>query len=100
VAGLHIRFLSHNSLKAKGGAALFVTSVGNLKTARPLALDNDLAVERAQFDLPNVTASDVNLFRDQRCALQAATGLALRNVLAAMYHNRSRCGIEVWLEHK
>ena len=33
---------------------LFVTSVANLKTARTLALDDDLAVPRAQFDLAKI----------------------------------------------
>src|ERR1019366_7601966 len=35
---------------------LFVPSVPNLKSARTLALDDDVAVQRAQFDLSNVTA--------------------------------------------
>jgi IS6 family transposase len=34
---------------------LFFPSVANLKSARTLALDDDLAVLRAQFDLANVT---------------------------------------------
>jgi len=82
------------------GEALLVAPVGNLKTARPLALDDHHAVQRAQFDLPNVTASNIGLLGDHRRALQAATGLALQNVFAAMNLNRSRCGVEVWLEHK
>jgi hypothetical protein len=44
-------------------------SVANLKTASPLARDDDVAVQRAQFDLPNMTASSIDLFRDQGRAL-------------------------------
>jgi len=36
--------------------------VANLKPARSLALDDDVAVPREQFDLANVTASGVCLF--------------------------------------
>jgi len=51
-----------------GRASLFVTLVANLKPARALALDEDFTVQRAQFDLANVTASSVDFFRDQRRA--------------------------------
>jgi hypothetical protein len=81
-------------------ASLLVTAVGNLQTASTLPLVNNLAVERAQLDLPNVTASDVGLFGDQRRALQAATSLALRNVFAAVNANGRRRGVKVWLKHK
>jgi len=40
---------------------LFVAPVANLKTARSLALDNDLAMQRAQFDLADVTTSGIDL---------------------------------------
>lgn len=49
--------------------------VANLKPARALAPDDDLALQRAQFDLPNVTASSIDLLRSQRRALQAAADL-------------------------
>ena len=48
---------------------LFVPSIANLKTARTLALDHDIAVQRAQFDLANVAASGIDLFRNQGRAL-------------------------------
>jgi hypothetical protein len=34
--------------------------VGNLKTARAFALDNHVAVPRAQFDLPNMAAGGID----------------------------------------
>jgi hypothetical protein len=40
--------------KAEG--TLFAPAIANLKRARTLALDGDLAVQRAQFDLSNMTA--------------------------------------------
>jgi len=43
---------------ARGGrleGTLFAASVANLKPASALALDDDLAVPLAQFDLANVT---------------------------------------------
>lgn len=49
--------------------ALFVLTIANLKRARMLALDDDMAVLRAQFDLPNVSASGVHLLGDQAGAL-------------------------------
>jgi hypothetical protein len=47
-------------------------SVANLKTASALTLDDDLAMPRAQFDLPNVSASSIDFFCDQGRALRAA----------------------------
>jgi len=38
----------------------FVASVANLKRARALVLDDDLAVQRAQFDLKICNISDSN----------------------------------------
>jgi hypothetical protein len=43
---------------------LLGASVANLKTTSTLALDDDLAALRAQFDLANVTASSIDLLRD------------------------------------
>ena len=37
-------------------ARLFFPTIANLKAARSLALDDNLAVRRAQFDLADVTA--------------------------------------------
>jgi hypothetical protein len=54
---------------------LFVPSVANLKTARALAFDDDLAVRRAQFDLADVAASSIDLLRDQGRALQQLRAL-------------------------
>ena len=55
--------------------ALFVASITNRKSARTLALDDDLGVPIAQLDLPNVAAGAVNLLGDQGSAL--ATYLTL-----------------------
>jgi hypothetical protein len=38
--------------------ALFVAAIANLKAASPLALNGDLAVSRAQFDLTNVCVAN------------------------------------------
>ena len=49
--------------------ALFVPASAYLKSARTLALDDDATVQRAQFDLANVTTSGIDLFSDQGRAL-------------------------------
>jgi len=49
----------------------FIASVANLKAASTLALDNDLAVLRAQLDLSQMTPCGVSLLGDQCRALQA-----------------------------
>jgi len=41
------------------------SSVENLKPARTLALDDNFAVQRAQFDLANVAASGISLSGNQ-----------------------------------
>jgi hypothetical protein len=82
------------------GPCLFIPAIRNLQSATPLALDDDLAVVRAQFDLSNVTARAVNLLGDQSRALQAAGLLALRDVAASMDAEGLRLGIEIGLEHK
>jgi hypothetical protein len=68
--------------------------------APALALDDDLAVPQAQFDLANLSACAVNLLGYQRRALQAATRSAPRNVAASVDANGRRRGIEVRLKHK
>ena len=78
---------------------LFVPSVANLKTARTLALDDELAVRRAQFDLANVTPSGIDFFSDQGRALQAAARSARRNVSASVDADGRRLGIEIGLKH-
>jgi hypothetical protein len=98
--GFMFAFLSHNPPEGETPASLFVTPVGNLQTASAFPLDHNFAVKRAQLDLPNVTASNIGLFGDKGGALQAAAGLALRNVFAAVNEDRCRCGIEVRLEHE
>jgi hypothetical protein len=70
-----------------------------LARASPLALGDDLAVLRAQFDLANVSASSIDLFRNQGRALKAAARTARRNVAASMDANGRRRGIAVRLEH-
>jgi hypothetical protein len=74
---------------------LFVPPIANLEAARPLALDDDLAAQKAQFDLANVTARAVNLLGDQRRAIQASASLALHNVFASVDAKSRRRGIEV-----
>ena len=49
-------FLLSLGSEDRAEGTLFVPPVANLKTARTLALDDDFAVLRAQFDLANVTA--------------------------------------------
>jgi len=44
---------------------LFVAAIANLKAASTLALDDNFAVQRAQFYLANVSASNINFFGDQ-----------------------------------
>jgi hypothetical protein len=74
-------------------------SVANLKPARSFARDDNFAVLRAQFDLANVTASGIDLLRDQRRALETTTRSALRNVFASVNANFCRRGVEVGLQH-
>ncbi len=80
--------------------ALLSPSVANLKPASPLALDDDSAMLRAQFDLANVTASGIDLFSDQGRALLAVACSARRNVSASVDANCRRRGIEVGFEHR
>ena len=78
---------------------LFVPSVANLKAARPLARNDDLAVPQAQFDLSNVSASAVNFLGDESRSLLASELFTPRIVSAPMNANGRRRGIEIWLKH-
>jgi hypothetical protein len=80
-------------------SALLVASVANLKPARSLALDDDFAVRRAQFNLANVTTSGIDLLRNQHRALETTARSALRNVFAAVDANFCGRGVEIGLEH-
>jgi len=80
-------------------ATLLAPSVTNLKTASPFALDDDFAVQRAQFDLSNVTTGRINLLRDQGRAPRASARSARQKIAASVDANRCRCGIEVLLKH-
>jgi len=60
-----------------------------------LALDDDLAIAGAQFDLANVMASGIDFLGDQDRALQAAMSLALRNVAASVAANHCRSWTEI-----
>ncbi len=51
------------------GGRSVIPPITNLKTARALALDDGLAVPRAQFDLANVTTGSIDLLGDQGRAL-------------------------------
>ncbi len=87
-------------LRAAGlGATGAIRFGADLKPARALALDDDLAVLRAQFDLSNVTPCRVCLLGDEGRALQAGSSLALRYVSARMNANGRRSGIKIWLKH-
>jgi hypothetical protein len=74
-------------------------AIRNLQAAGTLALDDDSAVPRAQFDLANVSARAVNLFGNQSCALSASAFLASRDVSASVDANFCRSRIEVGLQH-
>ena len=69
------------------------------KTARLLALDDDLAVLRAQLDLANVPARTVNFLGDQRRALWASASFAPRTVAASVDANSRRRRFEIGLQH-
>ena len=73
-------------------------AIRNLKASSTLALDNDVAVPRAQFDLPSLLAP-VNLLGNQGRARPASPDLTLRNITASMNAERCCCGIEVRLKH-
>jgi hypothetical protein len=78
--------------------ALFVPPVANFEAASPLALDDDLAVPLTQFDLAHVTASGIDLLRDQVRALWASASLASRYVPARIDANGRRRGVEIGLK--
>src|SRR5260370_38887611 len=81
-------------LRAAGlGATGAIRFGADLKPAGGLALDDDLAVLRAQFDLSNVTPCPVCLLGEEGRGLQAGSGLALLYALARMNANRRRCGL-------
>jgi hypothetical protein len=63
---------SQSDAESEKAASLFVTAVGNLKTASAPALNHNFAVQRAQFDLSNVSTRTINLFGDQLRALRAS----------------------------
>ena len=91
---------SQERYRRRGTARWFlVPQVGNLQASGALALDDDIAVLRAQLDLPNVATGDVNFLGDQGRALQAPASLAFRDVVAPMDTNGRRCGVEVRLKH-
>src|ERR1700735_3479439 len=79
--------------------SLFARSVGNLQTARALASDNNFAMLRAQFDLPNMTARGIDLLRNQSRAHQAVACSAPRNIAASVNTDFYRRRIEIGLQH-
>jgi hypothetical protein len=86
-------------LKRRQRWGTYSSSVANLKPACPLALDDDFAMRRAQFDLANVSAGAVNLRGDHGRALQTSASFALRDVAASVDADRCRSGVEVRLKH-
>lgn len=59
----------------------------DLQAEFALALNDDFAVLRAQFDFSDVSARAVNLLGDQSRAFRAAARYALRHVSASMDAN-------------
>ena len=79
---------SYRKANAKAGGVKFIRYSSRLsqisKAARTLALDYDFAVRRAQFDLSNVTASGIRLFRNQsRARLKALRGARKARALSS-----------------
>ncbi len=95
MTGLH-----RQSVTRRPRHALLVPPIANLKSAIPLALDDDLAVERAQFDLANVTTSSIDLLRNQSRAHLAVACSERRNVSASVDADCCRRRIEIRLQHK
>jgi hypothetical protein len=86
------------ALSTKPCRPLFVASVANLKPASLLALDDDLAMPLTQFDLAKVTASGIDLLRDEGRAPRAVAGSARRDgsasVNAELLSARDRSSVE------
>jgi hypothetical protein len=79
----------------------FASSVGNLKPASTFALDHNLTVLRAQFDLPNVTASRIYFFGRSAGRASGSRGLCTaKHIFAVVDANSRRRGVKVWLKHK
>ena len=93
-------FLLSLEVKTELKGRSFVPSVANLKSSSALAPDHDFAVQRAQFDLPDVTTSRIDFFSNQGRAPRASASFAPRNVAASVDANGSRSGVEVRLKHK
>ncbi len=75
-------------------------AIRNLQASRSLPLDDDIAVPRAQLDLPNMSTGAVNLLGDQRRALPAPELFTFRDVAATMDAESPGRGIEVGLQHE
>jgi len=73
--------------------------IADLQTACTLALDDDLAVPRAKFDLANMAPGATNLLGNKSRAGKAVAGLASRNVVAMMDADGRWFGIEIRLKH-
>jgi len=78
---------------------LFKPAIRNLKAATARALDNNIAVPRAEFDLPDMSAGAVDLFSDQSRGRQASTLFAFRDVATSMDAESLGRGVEVGLQH-
>jgi hypothetical protein len=74
-------------------------STTDLQAASTFALDDDFAVQRAQFDLANVSAGAVNLLGYLGRALQTTASFVLQDAAASVDANRRRFGVEVRLKH-
>jgi hypothetical protein len=69
------------------------------QAAGTLALNDDLAVPLAQFDLSNMAAGGVNLLGDQGRAGNATASLAFGDVTASVDAYCSGFGLKIRLEH-
>jgi hypothetical protein len=69
--------------------------LSQISSLRSRALDDDLAIERAQFDLPNMAASGIDLFGDESRAFRATASFAQRNAAASVNANFWRRGMSL-----
>ena len=90
---MYLSRLDSTKLPRSGQAV--VPPIRNLRPSSSFALNHDVAVPRAQFDLSNMSAGSVNLFGDERRELLASVFFAYRNVAAAMDPKSSGRGIEI-----
>jgi hypothetical protein len=72
----------------------------NLQSALAFSRDDDVAMPRAEFDLPDVASGDIDLLGCSGRACEAVACLTSRNVTAPIYANGGRCRIKIGLQHQ